>query len=183
MHLMGLEIANLVIIVVMVDAGCVVTYLSSQRVLRQAAENARRQLELRLDGLTGSMADLEARVAELTRTNAELAALINVAKAVGVPPTDAPHHNGAPARSAGEPPAPQPEEEISPETLAMIAAAVTSYLGKKVRIRSARMLQSPYEIVNPWAQQGRVFVQASHALRSWGHSEEPRSRLTPGVRH
>ena len=51
---------------------------------------------------------------------------------------------------------------------ARIAAAVTAYLGKKVRIRSAKMLQSPYEIVNPWSQQGRVFVQASHNLRPRG---------------
>ena len=50
----------------------------------------------------------------------------------------------------------------------VIAAAVTAFLGKKVRIRSAKMLQSPYEIVNPWSQQGRVFVQASHNLRSRG---------------
>jgi hypothetical protein len=57
------------------------------------------------------------------------------------------------------------EEEISPETLVTITAAVTAFLGKKVRIRSARRLQSPYEIINPWSQQGRVSVQASHALR------------------
>jgi methylmalonyl-CoA carboxyltransferase 12S subunit len=57
------------------------------------------------------------------------------------------------------------KEEITPELLVVLAAAVTVYLGKKVRIRSAKMLQSPYEIVNPWSQQGRVFVQASHVLR------------------
>jgi len=56
------------------------------------------------------------------------------------------------------------ENAIGAEVLVVIAAAVTSFLGKKVRIRSAKMLQSPYEVVNPWAQQGRVFVQASHAL-------------------
>src|SRR5271166_3485066 len=57
-----------------------------------------------------------------------------------------------------------PQSQVSPELLVVIAAAVTAFLGKKVRIRSATMLQSPYEIVNPWAQQGRVFVQASHYL-------------------
>jgi methylmalonyl-CoA carboxyltransferase large subunit len=60
------------------------------------------------------------------------------------------------------------EDEITPELLVVMAAAVTAFLGKKVRIRSAKMLQSPYEIVNPWSQQGRVFVQASHNLRSRG---------------
>ena len=67
--------------------------------------------------------------------------------------------------------------------LVVLAAAVTSFLGKPVRIRSAKMLQSPYEIVNPWAQQGRVFVQASHALRTWGRSDQPRAAIRPGVRH
>jgi methylmalonyl-CoA carboxyltransferase large subunit len=59
-------------------------------------------------------------------------------------------------------------EAVTPEILVVIAAAVTAFLGKKVRIRSAKVLQSPYEIVNPWSQQGRVFVQASHNLRSRG---------------
>ncbi len=59
-------------------------------------------------------------------------------------------------------------EDISPELLVLLGAAATAYLGKKVRVRSAKMLQTPYEIVNPWAQQGRVFVQASHQLQR-GH--------------
>jgi methylmalonyl-CoA carboxyltransferase large subunit len=57
------------------------------------------------------------------------------------------------------------EKPVTPDVLVIIAAAVSAYLGKKIRIRSARMLQSPYEIVNPWSQQGRVSVQASHSLR------------------
>jgi len=61
--------------------------------------------------------------------------------------------------------APHHEETVRPETLVVIAAAVSSFLGRKIRIRSAKMLQSPYEIVNPWSQQGRVSVQASHMLR------------------
>lgn len=57
------------------------------------------------------------------------------------------------------------EKPVAPDVLVIIAAAISSFLGKKIRIRSARMLQSPYEIVNPWSQQGRVSVQASHFLR------------------
>ncbi|MGB7552948.1 MAG: hypothetical protein WBM04_01145 [Candidatus Korobacteraceae bacterium] len=52
---------------------------------------------------------------------------------------------------------------ITPETLAVIAASVTTFLGKKVRIRSARTLQTPYT-VEPWARQGRLMVQTSHNL-------------------
>ena len=58
------------------------------------------------------------------------------------------------------------EEKVTPEVLVTIAAAVSTFLGKKINIRSAKSLQSPYEVINPWSQQGRVFVQASHNLRS-----------------
>ena len=52
---------------------------------------------------------------------------------------------------------------ITPETLTVIAASVAAFLGKKVRIRSARALQTPYP-VDPWARQGRLIVQTSHNL-------------------
>jgi len=55
-------------------------------------------------------------------------------------------------------------EEVSTDVLVILAAAATTFLGKKVRVRSAKMLQTPYEIVNPWSQHGRVFIQASHQL-------------------
>ncbi len=58
------------------------------------------------------------------------------------------------------------EDEVAPETLVVIAAAVTAFLGKKVRIRSARLLTpSPREAASAWAQQGRVLIHASHRLR------------------
>lgn len=52
--------------------------------------------------------------------------------------------------------------EITPERMALIAAVVTTFLGRKVKIHQARQVNP--EVVSPWAQQGRVFVQASHAL-------------------
>jgi len=60
------------------------------------------------------------------------------------------------------------EEQIAPETLAILAAAVTAYLGKKVRIRSAKMLRAPVSGGNAWAQQGRVLVHGSHHPRIRG---------------
>lgn len=59
-------------------------------------------------------------------------------------------------------PAPASPEQIPVETLMVIAGAVAAYLGKSVRLRSARMIQ-PGEM-NPWSQQGRVYIQASHNL-------------------
>jgi hypothetical protein len=57
--------------------------------------------------------------------------------------------------------APVEEEQISTETLAMIAAAVTAYLGKKVKIRSARVIPD----ANHWTQTGRAIVQDLHNLK------------------
>lgn len=54
------------------------------------------------------------------------------------------------------------QEGISPEVLAVIAAAVVHFVGKGARIRSARLVHPVG--TSPWAQQGRVFVQASHNL-------------------
>jgi len=56
-------------------------------------------------------------------------------------------------------------DEVSPEELVMMAAAVTSYLGVQVRIRSARRVEAPANTGSTWAQHGRVFVQsAAHAM-------------------
>jgi hypothetical protein len=52
------------------------------------------------------------------------------------------------------------EHVVSAETLAVIAAAVTTFLGKKVKIHSARQLHT----ASSWAQAGRAIVQASHNL-------------------
>ena len=48
------------------------------------------------------------------------------------------------------------------ETILVIAAAVAAYLGKRGHIRSIRLLTS-----TPWAQQGRVSIQASHQLDTY----------------
>ena len=53
--------------------------------------------------------------------------------------------------------------EVTSETLSLIAAAVTEFLGKNVRVRSARTLMTP-NAVDRWARQGRVMVQTSHNL-------------------
>ena len=54
----------------------------------------------------------------------------------------------------------QEEEQIDPEVLMVIAAAVAAFMGRKARIRRVRRSVTPG--MNPWAQQGRVSIQASH---------------------
>ena len=66
------------------------------------------------------------------------------------------------AASAGEQ---VTDGQVTAETLAILAAA---YLGKKVRIRSAKMLRAPAASGNAWALQGRVLVHGSHHPRIRG---------------
>jgi methylmalonyl-CoA carboxyltransferase large subunit len=72
----------------------------------------------------------------------------------------------APVVAAVAPPPPPPEpakaEEVSPEMIMVLTAAVAAFLGKRARIRGARLVRPAPS--NAWAQQGRVFVQASHNL-------------------
>ena len=44
----------------------------------------------------------------------------------------------------------------------VLTAAVAAFLGKRARIRGARLVRTAPS--SAWAQQGRVFVQASHNL-------------------
>ena len=61
-----------------------------------------------------------------------------------------------------KPPEPEKVEEVTPEIIMVLSAAVAAFLGKRARIRSARLVRTGSS--NAWAQQGRVFVQASHNL-------------------
>lgn len=57
---------------------------------------------------------------------------------------------------------PRSDQEITPELLTIMSVAIAAYLGKTVRIRKARFIadQGP----SSWSQQGRVSIQASHAI-------------------
>ena len=64
-----------------------------------------------------------------------------------------------------QPSTPQPppqevrEEGIPEEVLLVMSAAIAAFLGKRPHIRQIRLIGS-----GAWAQQGRVSIQASHAL-------------------
>jgi len=55
------------------------------------------------------------------------------------------------------------DEQITPELLMVMSAAIAAYLGKSVRIRRARFLDP--QLMNAWGQSSRVVVQSSHYLR------------------
>ncbi len=115
--------------------------------LIQALTERQQTAERRLSELRTQVNALEARIAELSQSSALRDAAAAQAKAAQTTP-------GKPIQA-----------EVTPEILVVLAAAATAYLGKNVRVRSARTLQSPYGTVNLWAQQGRVSIQASHNWR------------------
>jgi hypothetical protein len=152
----GLGIADFIVIAVLVGAGCLVCSVGLWVMLRQAASSQQRAMEDRLAELAGALKALEAKTAELGKLQEKPAAN---APAAEIP---AP----APMVAAPQTAEPEEEEDVSPETLVVIAAAVTAYLGKKVRIRSAKMVRPPHEAVSAWAQHGRMLVHSSHNPRA-----------------
>jgi methylmalonyl-CoA carboxyltransferase large subunit len=150
---MVLTFADLMIVAALVVLGSLVAYFSLQRALRRIASELRQSTEDRVRILANAVSGLEKQVAELILAAPHISTARASAMAVLAEEAVSQHEKA---------------EAVTPEILVVIAAAVTAFLGKKVRIRSAKVLQSPYEIVNPWSQQGRVFVQASHNLRSRG---------------
>ena len=94
--------------------------------------------------------DLRTELARLRREfNTRVSALEQQLAALGAPTTPP------------EPATAEPSPQVSPETVVIIAAAVTAFLGKKVKIRQVHQLDSG---TTPWAQQGRAIIQASHNL-------------------
>jgi len=156
---MALNWADLAVMTVLVAAGFAMLSAGLRRTLRTAQTDRQLVLEHQLGELAAALKVLEVRVAELSPIPEPLAAI-------------APEFTMTAAEVV---PDPEPaildetfdrvEEEITPEMMQVIAAAVTAFLGKKVRIISAKQLQSPRQGMSPWSQQGRVFVQASHNLR------------------
>ena len=141
---MALNWADFIVIAVLVGVGCVLSYVGlwlTFRERQQAAEN-------QLGALAGALKALEARVAELSP-----------------PPAAAPAVKTKVSTAVVKPIADRKDEEVTSETLVMIAAAVTAYLGKKVRVRSAKLLLPSDQAANPWVQRGRALVQGSHNLR------------------
>jgi methylmalonyl-CoA carboxyltransferase large subunit len=100
---------------------------------------------------------LEALRQELARLGERVAAL----EAAGTKPrAPAP----APAAQFPDDKRPAEGEGLSEELVLVISAAIAAFLGKVPHIRQIRLLGSA-----AWAQQGRVTIQASHAL-----SDHPR---------
>jgi hypothetical protein len=132
---------SLALLAGLIGGGFAATYFFSQRALKRTIRELRREMEERVSVLEGKLQ----------------------AAPVAAAPVKPVVQPAIPVVTPVVKPAEAPREEVTPETLLVLAAAVTAFLGKKVRIRSAKMLYA-HESFNAWSQQGRVVVQASHNL-------------------
>lgn len=105
-----------------------------------------------------ALEDLAATVEELQRQVAALTERLAQA--------EAPRAHTAEAHPPVPEPQPEPhgvvepaQEEISPEILLAISAAVAAYLGERAHVRAVRLIAN-----TRWSQEGRVSIQASHYL-------------------
>jgi hypothetical protein len=151
-----LNAVDFVVIAVLVGAGCALTFFGLWFMLRHVAAEREDAMESQLSELAGALKALEAKLAEVSR--------VPQVQAAAAPAVE---KEAAPAAAMQEA-VHREDEQVTPETLVLIAAAVTAFLGKKVRIRSAKMLRSPYPGVSAWSQQGRALVHASHNPRTGG---------------
>ena len=92
---------------------------------------------------------LEEQIAQLGARIEKLEGLVTaLAKAPAAAPAETAHATETPAK-----------QEIPPEIILAISAAVAAFLGKRASIRQIRLTGT-----TPWAQQGRATVQASHTV-------------------
>lgn len=155
---MKLHWTELAVVTLLAGAGCVAIYAGLTRALRRAVRERQREMERQLSAMATTVKALQARVAELGRLQGARAQEITV-----VPGAAAPQRAGAPENEAA-----RKKEPVKPEIVAALTAAATTFLGRKARIRSARLLPPEQDSAGAWAQQGRVIVQTSHNLRPNG---------------
>jgi methylmalonyl-CoA carboxyltransferase large subunit len=113
------------------------------------------QLNETLTALRDQLEQLTARISSLETVVDRQAAQL----AEAAPSRNAAAASASRAEQKATEAAPSPAETVTPETLMVISAAIAAYLGVKPRIRQVRLIGSP-----SWVQQGRVTIQASHAL-------------------
>jgi len=112
--------------------------------------------------LTKVVDTLEGLSRELSRLVQRVAALEATATAPVATAAATKHEVEPKAARLAPPPSPaQPAaaQGLNEELVLVISAAIAAFVGKKAHIRQIRLIGSA-----AWAQQGRVTIQASHAL-------------------
>jgi methylmalonyl-CoA carboxyltransferase 12S subunit len=108
-------------------------------------------MELTIDDNAALIDSIKALRDEVARLSQRVAALEKRPSAEPPPPVERP-----PAKTK-----PEVSDGLSEETVMVISAAIAAYLGVKPHLRQIRLINN-----NPWGLQGRVTIQASHALET-----------------
>lgn len=141
---MTLHATDLVLIVLVVAAGCATGYALLSRNLKQILTKSNLKVADQMSALEDAIRTLETRLAEHSPATTGMDS---------AQPADISASEAEECAGAGE------SEYVSPEIQAVIAAAATVALGQNAAVRSVRSVPAP------WSQQGRVLVQGSHNLR------------------
>ena len=162
---MAVDVANLAIVAGLVLTGCLVTYYLSRRAFEKTSRELRQKGQEELRAIGRAIETLQDRITTLKEGESS-----RITPPIPDQVGNTELASRAPQRKIVPFPAPN-RAPVSPDIVVVIAAAVTAFLGKKVSVRSVNRLRSPHEITNPWAQQGRVIIQASHNLFSRPRAE------------
>lgn len=141
---MTLHVTDMVLILLVVAAGCAAGYALLLRNVKQIVTTRNLKVADQLVALDDAIRALETRLAEHTLATARMDS---------ARPADISANEAEESAAAGE------SEYVAPEIQAVIAAAATVALGQNAAVRSVRSVPAP------WSQQGRVLVQGSHNLR------------------
>ncbi|MGA2353007.1 MAG: hypothetical protein ABSG02_00825 [Terriglobales bacterium] len=135
----------------LVIAGWVVLLITLRRSLERTRAELRAELQGQIDKLSASISALQ----QAAKSRSEEAGQEFSAGSAAAPGSGSAHS-----------PVTQTGDEITPETLAMITEKITILLGRKVHVRSVKLLAKFDVGISPWAQHGRAVIQASHNLSS-----------------
>jgi hypothetical protein len=139
-----------------VIAGCIVV-LACWSMLMWMSTKMRNEFQREFGALSGVIRTLEQEAAGHAKAaETSLPADITKIEIVAAQPTKP---------TAARPFTDQESTAISPETHVAIKAALSSFLGHDIRIRSVELLETP-DVATAWATQGRIAVQTSHDQRT-----------------
>jgi len=159
----ALHLADLGVAALLVGAGCAATFVAMQRRLRRALSERLQATERQLSALDASIRALEARAVEFDRIPQLQAAAEPVVEMDIAAPAEMETDHAQ-------------DEEVTPEIMAVIAAAANAFLGQKVRILSAKLLESPVEVVSPCGYSFRPLITCAPEADASEKSPEERTR-------
>jgi hypothetical protein len=149
----------------LIIAGVAVMFLGLRHMLNRLREDLRREFQDQIDSLYVKIR-LREPVAAAWPDAAPILGPMPGSKTARDAASPAPQGDAAQSSDC-----PEIGDQIAPETLAIITETVSAFLGKKVQVRSARLLETAtpeaarsQPVTATWSQQGRAMVQVSHDL-------------------